>query len=87
MAPLSAPHQGRAIGVLSAEILFLILPWILVGLRLWARRLKKTPLVFNDYAIILASVFALSQVACVLRIILSMSLGFYYGIQCQLNDR
>lgn len=56
MAPLSDPQQGRARAVLGASILFLVLPVIFVALRVWARRLKRVRLCFNDYAIFLALV-------------------------------
>ncbi|KAK0515948.1 hypothetical protein JMJ35_001982 [Cladonia borealis] len=54
MAPLSDPSNGRARALLGASVLFLILPPIFVTLRIWARRLKRTPLCFNDYAIMAA---------------------------------
>ena len=62
MAPLSDPGNGRARALLGASILFLILPPIFVALRIWARRLKRTPLCFNDYAIIVALVSTFSLI-------------------------
>ena len=62
MAPLSHAGNGRARALLGAYVLFLILPAIFVTLRIWARRLKRTPLCFNDYAIILALVSTLSRI-------------------------
>ena len=62
MAPLSDPHQGRARALLGASLIFLVLPPIFVALRLWARRLKRTSLCFNDYAIIFAMVSTLLKV-------------------------
>ncbi|PQE23679.1 integral membrane protein [Rutstroemia sp. NJR-2017a BVV2] len=61
MAPLSAPGQSapgqsRAIGILCATVIFTILPPVFVALRLWARKLKSTPLALNDYFIMIAAV-------------------------------
>lgn len=38
------------------EAVFLALDYVAVGLRLWARRLKRKSLEFNDYAILTALV-------------------------------
>lgn len=43
------------------EVVFLALDFIAVGLRLWARRLKRRSLEFNDYAILAALVLALDS--------------------------
>lgn len=56
MAPLTAPNQERAIGVLCATVVFLALPPVFVALRLWARRMKNTALAANDYYIMVALV-------------------------------
>lgn len=56
MAPISASHNGRARALIGAYSIFLALPPIFVGFRLWARRLKRSNPCFNDYAIIAALV-------------------------------
>ena len=61
MAPLSEPHQGRARALLGGFVLLTILPPIFVLFRVWARRLKRTPLCFNDYTIIVAMVLTQAQ--------------------------
>jgi len=63
MPSLSAPNQGRAQALLGSSILFLVLPYPFVFLRFWARRIKKTPLAFNDYALFLALV-RLVNISC-----------------------
>ena len=61
MAPLSEPHQGRARALLGGLVLLTTLPPVFVLLRVWARRLKRTPLCFNDYTIIAAMVLVQAQ--------------------------
>ena len=56
MPPLSDPHEGRGRALLGSAVMFFVLPPVFVVLRLWSRRLKRTPLCFNDYAIILGMV-------------------------------
>ncbi|TGO57078.1 hypothetical protein BOTNAR_0209g00070 [Botryotinia narcissicola] len=55
MAPLSAPGQSRPLGILDAMIVFTVFPPVFLGLRLWARKLKGTPLGLNDYLIIISA--------------------------------
>lgn len=62
MAPLSEPHQGRARALLGGLVLLTTLPPIFVLSRVWARRLKRTPLCFNDYTIIAAMVLVQAHV-------------------------
>ncbi|PVI02061.1 hypothetical protein DM02DRAFT_627119 [Periconia macrospinosa] len=57
MPKLSAPNQGRAQALLGSSILFLILPFPFVFMRLWARWMKKTRLAINDYLVLLALLF------------------------------
>ena len=61
MAPLSEPHQGRPRALLGGLVLLTTLPPVFVLFRIWARRLKRTPLCFNDYTIIAAMVFVQAQ--------------------------
>ena len=41
---------------LVVETIFMFLDFVVVGLRFWARRLKRKSLEFNDYAIAVALV-------------------------------
>lgn len=47
---------ARAINLLIVETLFLVLDYLVVGLRLWVRKAKAKPLECNDYMIMLGLV-------------------------------
>lgn len=56
MALLLGHHNPRGVATISICVVFGLLAFAATSLRLWARRLKKTGLCFNDYAIFVALV-------------------------------
>ncbi|KAM0801841.1 hypothetical protein BDR22DRAFT_888293 [Usnea florida] len=56
--------QGQATGIINIAInsVFLCLAAVAVGIRLWSRRIQRHVLCLNDYAVILAWVFAAALV-------------------------
>lgn len=48
----------RAVLLVAPVTTFYLLAIICVGLRIWAKKLKKNSLRFNDYAIFIATLFA-----------------------------
>ena len=52
--PLKDNPKGLA--SVSEETVLLALDFLAVGLRIWARRIRRRSLAFNDYAIIFALV-------------------------------
>ena len=59
MAVEPNPHREKVLW--GTSVIFLILPLPFVALRIWARRIQRISLCFNDYAIIGANVFTARQ--------------------------
>jgi hypothetical protein len=56
MVLLLGHHNPRAVATISICAVFGLLAFTAIVFRLWARRLKKAVLCFNDYAILVALV-------------------------------
>jgi len=56
MSVLSVLEDSCGVNLIIVDVIFFALAVVAVGLRLWARRIMKTRLCLNDYAIILALV-------------------------------
>jgi hypothetical protein len=63
------PKTGDQLGisVIIVDVLFLALAALAICFRLWARRMTKKPLCFNDYAVIVALVSLLPN-NCAIRL-------------------
>ncbi|ORY04543.1 hypothetical protein BCR34DRAFT_55106 [Clohesyomyces aquaticus] len=61
LIPITTEPQRLAFGV---QVTFAIIATAAVGLRLFARRIKRTPLQWDDYLIIVALTFTLGLIAC-----------------------
>lgn len=55
------PLNKWATAIVSSWLIFGVMATVAVALRLWARRIKKMSLAFNDYAIILALVWLITN--------------------------
>ena len=55
-AAVEAFAKAEGIKLLVVVVVFLALAIVAVGLRIWARRIKRSKLQWNDYSIILALV-------------------------------
>jgi hypothetical protein len=65
MEPLPPPEDTRGLSSQGITLIiicavFLVPAVAAVGLRIWARRIQRVPLCFNDYAILLALVCCLA---------------------------
>ena len=56
MGTINSQNDSKGIAFLVVDIVFIVLAAVAVGLRLWARRLKRSPLALNDYSVIAALV-------------------------------
>ena len=56
MGAIDSKNDSKGIAFLVVDIVFTVLAAIAVGLRIWARRLKRCPLTLNDYSVIAALV-------------------------------
>ncbi|RYP04375.1 hypothetical protein DL765_010215 [Monosporascus sp. GIB2] len=61
--PLGEPLPPRAVLLVAPLTAFFVLAMICIGLRLWAKRIKKNSLRFCDHAIVVAAVFATGYIA------------------------
>ncbi|KAJ4288099.1 hypothetical protein N0V90_012116 [Kalmusia sp. IMI 367209] len=61
----SGALQPDAVRLVTPITVFYILAIISIGLRIWAKRIKKNALRFNDYAIFVAAVFATGYLAII----------------------
>lgn len=60
MFPFPLKDNPTAIVRISVKSVLLVLDILAVALRLWARRIKRNSLAFNDYAILFALVGSLA---------------------------
>ena len=52
MGAINSANDSKGIAFIVVDVVFTVLAGIAVGLRLWARKLKRCPLALNDYAVI-----------------------------------
>ena len=62
---LEAKH-GNFRGIADTIVITIFWPMAMLslGLRVWARRIKRVPFVFNDYALFLAAVSSQGDLLC-----------------------
>ena len=71
----SGALRPDAVRLVTPVTIFYILAIISIGFRVWAKRIKKNALRFNDYAIFIAAAFATGYLAiCWLGKFLSLNL-------------